>query len=161
MVLEVSQILDHVAGWGLQQPVAEPLTPAFSHLGSHDFVGIWVELFGPGLVQDEVEGPAVLVPAGLAFGDGSLALLGFLGLVSQISVGLAEDAWDPLRPGPGEDVLHELLCLAGQDGHHPALLDGSLPLGERGSGGKGGGRHGPGQGPVDGAAPELVGEHDG
>ena len=80
MVLEVGQVL-HLSLGGDERLVTQPFPAPAPYLGPHLLVGLLVQQLGLGVDYDQVEGPSVLVPSGLAFLDGRLSLLDGLGLL--------------------------------------------------------------------------------
>ena len=108
-----------------------------------------------------MEGAAILVPAGLAFGHGGLALFAHFDLFRQAAVSLTKDTRYALGSHPRQDALHELLG-DGQHGEQASFLDGGIPFGQgRGQADDGWINRRAGQGSQNGSAPQLVQQHDG
>ena len=102
------------------QPLASPFPdPGFPN---HFPVRLFIQELGLGIDDDQVEGPAVLVPSSLSLFDGRLSLFDGLGFLGLGAVGLAQDGGDAVRSCPREDGDDELLCGRFQ-GPHAALFD--------------------------------------
>jgi hypothetical protein len=109
MVFEMGQILEHFSLGRFQEPIAQPITSTSPYFFAYKFVGHRVELLGIGLVDNEVEGATVLVPASLPFRHGSFALSAHFDLICQTAMSLPKDARYSPRTSPAENASDEFL----------------------------------------------------